>query len=415
MKKFLLLTVLAFGIPSAVYAQNLSVVDSLIAHMSVREKVAQLFVISLSSDPSPRTKARQDSLIKSGVGSIILMRGYASEFMERVNELQGYAKLPLLVSIDGEWGAAMRFKEYLEYPRQYELGHLENAERLLYRMGINVGKELKDLNVMVNLAPCADVSVDGVSCGIRNDSRLFSSNPEKVARYSAAYARGMRDAGIYVCAKHFPGCGNGVDSHYDLPVSNISREALDSIDLLPYKRLFEEGIEFVMMHHVSVPCIDDSGLPLSISHKGVTGLLKEELGFEGLVMTDAIRMGAISKSYTAVESNIMAYKAGIDMILMPDDIPATIQTLTELLESGELPMEELDTKVRKILTLKEKAGYFAPGFNRRVTDVDKKIKAARKRDARLIRRMTEKLVKCGYGEPIKDWNDPTLVLDNAGK
>ena len=415
MKKFLLLIVSVASISSAVFAQNLSVVDSLIANMSVHDKVAQLFVISLSSNSSEATKSRQDSLIKSGVGSLILMRGSAAEFIERVNELQGYAELPLLVSIDGEWGPAMRFREYLEYPRQYELGHIEKAERLLYKMGCNVGKDLKDLNIYVNLAPVVDVTAKGISNGIRNDSRLFSSDPDKVARYSYAYAKGMQDAGIFACAKHFPGCSTGVDSHYDLPVYTLPREVLDSIDFVPYRKLFDNDLAFVMMHHVSVPCIDDSGIPLSISHKGVTQVLKNELGFKGIVMTDALRMGAISKYYTAVESNIMAYRAGIDMMLMPAAIPETIQALTDSLEHGVFPVQELDDKVRKILTIKAKAGYFEPGFKREVTDVDKKIKTARRRDARLIRRMTKALAKCGYGNPITNWDDPTLVLDEAGK
>jgi len=391
-------------------------IDSLIKAMSVREKVAQLFVVEIDDNNSEQTKAEQDSLIRMGAGSLILMRGSAIDFMERVNQLQGYAKIPLLVSIDGEWGAAMRLREYLEYPRQFELGRIPNAEKLLYKMGVNVGRELKDLNVLINLAPVADVTAVENGKSIFNDSRIFSSNPAIVAEYSAAYMKGMQDAGIFACGKHFPGSsGSDVDAHYQLPVYNATREHIDTVDLYPYRKLFEEGLAIVMMGHASLPCIDEAGIPLSISYKGVTELLKEQMGFKGVVMTDALQMGAIAQHYTPVEGNVMAYCAGIDMMLMPKEIFATIDTLTNMIERGELPMAQLDAKVKKVLELKEKAGYFKPGFNPYVLNVEKKILTARRRDSRLIRKMTRELIRCGWGYPVLNWRDPTLVLDKAGK
>ena len=180
-------------------------VEKALANMSVKEKVAQLFVVEISRNPSPGTRAYQDSLVRDyGLGNVILMGGSIREFLKRMDELQALAKIPLMVATDGEWGAAMRFPEYLPYPRQAQLSRIEKgAEKLFYKMGRNVGRELKDVNVMVNYAPVADVSKYYMRGGAL---RTLSDDPEQVSVLTTAYMKGMQDAGIYACGKHYPGC-----------------------------------------------------------------------------------------------------------------------------------------------------------------------------------------------------------------
>ena len=377
-------------------------VEEALGKMSVRQKVAQLFIIDISRNPSDSTRARQESLVRDyGVGNLIIMKGSIYEFMERTNYLQSLAKIPMMVATDAEWGAAMRFDEYLPYPRQAQLGRIEKgAEKLLYKMGRNVGKELKDLNIMVNYAPVADVSVDDVASVL-----------------ATAYMKGMQDEGIYACGKHFPGhSGTKVDAHIDMPVLERTRAYMDSIDLYPYNRLFANGLEMVMVGHYSIPVIDPSGVPMSISPVLMNQVLRREFGFKGVVITDAVAMGGLTnKNRGPVEASMAVYKAGADMILMTARPRECIEAITAKVESGEWPLEELDTKVRKVLMLKARAGFFENGFNPEVKNLDKKIASARKRDYRLIKKMQRKMLKSTkpYIPPTGD--DRTLILDKAGK
>ena len=386
-------------------------VDSIMQRLSVREKVAQLFIIEISRFPDRATKAIQDTLVKSyGIGNLILMKGPIGQFIERVNELQALADIPLLVATDAEWGAAMRFQEYCPYPRQALLGRMENREDLMYEMGRNVGKELKDLNILINLAPVADICSDPYNKA--QGQRSFGGDPALVAEYASAYMRGMQDEGIYACGKHYPGHGdNYVDSHYNLPVIRHSRAHLDTVDLFPYTKMIRDGMEMVMIGHFSIPAIDPSGVPMSISKICMDSVLKAAQGFKGVIMTDAVQMKGLSKGKTAVNANIAVYKAGADMILMPEDVIRTIKAITDSVSTGKFPVEELDAKVRKVLDLKARAGYFDEGFSPQVSDLDRKIKEALTRDTSLIFKM-EKAMEESSKPKIRAWGrDRTLLLD----
>ncbi|MBP5392036.1 MAG: hypothetical protein J6Y40_08175 [Bacteroidales bacterium] len=386
-------------------------VDSIMQRLSIREKVAQLFVIEISRFPNRATKAVQDTLVKSyGVGNLILMKGPVRQFIDRVNELQALADIPLLVATDAEWGAAMRFQEYCPYPRQALLGRMENREDLMYEMGRNVGRELKDLNILINMAPVADICSNPYNKAL--SQRSFGGDPKLVADYASAYMRGMQDEGIYACGKHYPGHGdNYVDSHFALPVIRHSRAHLDTVDLFPYNKLFREGMEMVMVGHFSIPAIDPSGTPMSISKICMDSLLKGDQGFKGVIMTDAVQMKGLSNGRSAVKANIAVYKAGADMILMPQDVIRSIKAIADSVSTGKFPVEELDAKVRKVLDLKARAGYFDKGFNPQVTDLDRKIKEALTRDTSLIFKM-EKAMEESSKPKIKAWGrDRTLLLD----
>lgn len=393
-------------------------VEDALSKMSVRQKVAQLFIVELSRDPSPETRAFQDSLVGYyGLGNVILMEGSIKHFLNRLDELNAMAQVPIMVAVDGEWGAAMRFPEYLPYPRQAQLSRIEKGgEKLLYKMGRNVGRELKDVNVLVNYAPVADVSKHYTKYP---SLRTLSDNPRQVSEWMTAYMKGMQDEGIYACGKHYPGHGGTtVDSHFALPVIMNSKAYMDTVDLFPFQNLIDNGVEMIMLAHISVPDIDPSGVPMSISSTLINDILKGEQGFKGVVITDAIAMaGLTNENRTPVEAVMAVYKAGSDMILMPDEPVKCIEALTKAVESGELPVEELDSKVRKVLMLKARAGYLEEGFSPHVRNLDHKIAAARRRDFRLIKKMRRLMKKSTkpYPDLKPRGQDVTLIFDKAGK
>lgn len=398
-------------------ARHQAQVDSLMRQLSIHEKVAQLFVITISREPSEETVALQDSLVREyGVGNLIVMRGPIAPFIERTNHLQSLAKIPLLIATDAEWGAAMRFAEYLPYPRQRILGRLEGrrAERLLYRMGRNVGRELRDLGIYVNYAPVADACPDPYDTS--DGQRSFGSDPVMVGSYCTAYMKGMQDEGIYACAKHYPGHGcTTVDSHYEMPVVLYDRARLDSVALAPFQTLFDKGVAMVMVAHMSIPAIDSSGIPMSISDRCMKDLLRGEQGFGGVVITDAVGMQGVAAGRTPLEVNTSVYRAGSDMILMPDDVKLSIDAIADSVATGVWPVEELDAKVRKVLELKARAGFFDEGYDPQVRDLDTKVAEARHRDSTLQIRMARALRRSSkpYIEPV--FGDGTLVLDPGGR
>jgi len=391
-------------------------VEEALKKMTVRQKVAQLFIIDISRNPSKKTMARQDSLIRDyGVGNLIIMRGPIAPFIERVNYLQTLANLPLLIATDAEWGAAMRFQEYLSYPRQAQLARIEKGgEKLLYKMGRNVGKELKDLNIMVNYAPVADVP----EANYESDSqRSFSNNHQQVADLATAYMKGMQDVGIYACGKHYPGHGGSpVDSHLEMPIINRSMAYMDTTNFLPFQKLIDNGVEMIMMGHFAMPAIDSAYVPMSMSSKCINGVLRGKQGFKGVVITDAIAMKALTtKERGPVEACVSVYKAGADMLLMTLQPRECIEAIADSVETGVFPMEELDARVRKVLMLKARVGYLEEGYDPQVKDLERKIAAAHKRDYRLIKKMQRKMLKSKkpYLEPVG--NDRTLILDRAGE
>ena len=392
-------------------------VEALMQKLSVREKVGQLIVLTISREPDEETVARQDSLISDyGVGNLIIMRGPIGPFVERMNELQSLAKLPLLVATDAEWGAAMRFAEYLPYPRQRILGRLEGprAKRLIYKMGRNVGRELRDLNIYVNYAPVADACPDPYDQS--DGQRSFGGDPTLVAEYTAAYMHGLQDEGVYACAKHYPGHGaTSVDSHYEMPVVLYDRDRLDSVELVPFRHLIDEGIAMVMICHMSIPAIDSTGVPMSISAPCMQGLLRGEQGFRGTVITDAVGMQGVAAGRTPLEVNLAVYRAGADMILMPDEIPATIAAIADSVVCGVWPQEELDAKVRRVLQMKACAGFFDEGYDPQVRDLDQKIADARRRDSTLQVRIARALRRSRQPDITPIGTDRTLVLDKGGQ
>ncbi len=355
MKKFVLALLLLAFLAGDLLARD---IDSIIRTMTPREKIAQLIYVAVDSQESPELKAQQERLIREGLGGIIVMDDKLVDNMRLVNDLQRGAKIPLMVSIDGEWGAAMRYYEYAAFPRAMQLGAL-NDEALAEAAGRAIGEELSEIKVFMNFAPVVDVNNNPENSVIK--TRSMGQTREKVANLGVAFMRGMQSANVWGSAKHFPGHGDtNVDSHKALPVLTFDRARLDSLELYPFRAMIDAGVAMVMVGHLSVPALDSTGTPASISYPIVTGLLRNELGFNGVIITDALEMKGVAEGNA--NAAIEAYKAGVDIMLMPEDAQKTLDDLCAALKRGEIDEPDLDARVRRALLLKQRSGMLADDY-----------------------------------------------------
>ncbi|MBQ2599717.1 MAG: hypothetical protein II580_08605 [Bacteroidales bacterium] len=397
MKRFLITLMAAAACCSGLFAQD---IDSLVANMSRREKIAQLIIEAIDSRESPELRARQEQWIREGLGGLIVMDDKLCDNIQMINELQSLARIPMIVSIDGEWGAAMRFYEYAAFPRAMQLGALDD-EVLVEQAGRAIGEELRQIKIFANYAPVIDINNNPKNPVI--NTRSFGEDRERVSRLGAAYMRGMQGAGVWGSAKHFPGHGDtDVDSHKGLPVLTFGRSRLDSLELYPYRRLIDEGVAMIMVGHLSIPALDSTGTPASISKPIVTGLLRGEMGYKGIIITDALEMEGVAKDNA--NAALLAYKAGADILLMPQDTRQTIDELDAAFRSGELDEADLDTRVRRVLGLKQRSGMLAPGYSPYVDTTGLAAKARRPETESLIQTLCDRsmtVVKGKLRRPLR--------------
>ena len=331
-------------------------VDSVFNSLSKEEKIAQLMVIRAHSNLGPDHVASVTELIsKYNVGALCFFQGGPVRQAGLTNFYQSIAKTPLMVTIDGEWGLGMRLDSVSDFPYQLSLGALQN-DQLIYEMGRAIGNQMKRIGVHVNYAPVVDVNNNPGNPVI--GYRSFGEDKYKVARFGIAYMKGMQDAGIMACAKHFPGHGDTeVDSHYDLPKITKSMDQLEELELYPFRELFRAGVGSVMIAHLSIPAIDDTeNLPTSLSKENVDELLRDEMEYEGLTFTDALEMKGVTKYFPAGEAAVQALIAGNDMLCLPDDVPAAIEAIQHAAKKKRLKWKDLDEKVKRILYAKYKLG-----------------------------------------------------------
>jgi len=333
--------------------------------MSTRHKVAQLLFMDIYPKQDDSIVFRQDSILRTEqLGGIILMDGVLSETVQRLNDIQKLTTLPLTVSVDGEFGLGMRVKEFRRFPRQAYLAQLPSS-KYVYEMGQAVAQEMKALKININFAPCIDVNVNPLNIVV--GTRSFGPDKKIVAKYGSAYAMGMQDGGIIACAKHFPGHGDtSVDSHKGMPVLEFDRKRIDDLELYPFRRLINDGVDMVMIGHLCVPVIDT--LPASVSSKVIQGVLRDELGFKGLVVTDALNMRGVLDMYdgSSSQATLAAYKAGVDILLMPDDIVGAIDAIEEYIGDDAQRIADLDNRVKRLLTVKAKSGMLSSDYDRMI-------------------------------------------------
>ena len=349
-------------------------VERTLKKMTTREKVAQLIVSQTDSYIfSDGHALMTDTLVGiEGIGGLLVIQDSLPRYLNRMNELQKMSKIPLIVSIDGEWGPSMRFGEFPFFPQQMQLGALP-SDSLIYEMGLAVAEQCKMVNIHINYAPVVDINVNPKNPVIH--ARSFGEDRDKVTAYGRAYMKGMQDGGIIACSKHFPGHGDTeVDSHKGLPVLPFSRERLDSLELFPFRDQIKHGVEMVMMGHLHIPALDSA--VSSISYPIVTELLREELGFKGMIVTDALTMKGVSENMESAEIALAAYKAGVDILLKPGDIIASIDRLEEAMNSGECDLADLDERVKKTLRMKARFGMLERNYDATVdtTGISERVK-----------------------------------------
>ena len=328
-------------------------IDSLIENMTIDEKIGQLFMVrAFSHDDQKNIGLLKSQIKKYKPGGICFFQGSPKKQAELTNIYQEMSDIPLLISIDGEWGLGMRFrKDAISFPKQLTLGAMDN-HNLIYDMGREIAWQMRRIGIHVNFAPVVDVNNNASNPVI--NIRSFGEDKDNVASKAYAYMKGMQDGGLATCLKHFPGHGDtDVDSHYDLPIINHSRERLDSIELSPFKTLIKKGADGVMVAHLQVNAMDDrKNRPTSLSKYVMQDLLQDELGYEGIIYTDAMDMRGVTKHFKDGSADYEAFMAGADFVLVTADLKKGFDYMMKKYDEGELTEERIDRSLRKIFNEK---------------------------------------------------------------
>lgn len=332
-------------------------VDSVFTTMTPEQKVGQFFMVATYSNKHTDNHYQYiEHLIQHyHIGGLIFFQGGPHRQALLSNRYQALSKIPMLVGIDGEWGLGMRLDSAMDFPKQMALGALRN-DSLVYRMGDEIGRQCRRLGIHINFAPVSDVNSNPANPVIGN--RSFGESKENVAQKASAYMKGLQSNRIIATAKHFPGHGDtNLDSHHTLPTISRSSEQLRDIDLFPFRRLIADSLMGVVTGHLYVPVVDNRpALAATLSNKVVTELLKNELGFRGLVFTDAMNMTGVSRAGRAVDVNLRALIAGNDILLYPENIKEAAGVILHAVQTGQIGQGLIDEKVRKILRAKYWAG-----------------------------------------------------------
>lgn len=314
--------------------------DSLLAGMTLEEKAAQVLIPALYASDDYYTLEAAAGYARKGIGGIMLLKGDTASARRLSDTLELHSRIPAFLAIDAEWGLGMRLRDAPRHPFNSELG-AGASEEGMFDMGREVGRQSRELGITMVLGPVVDVASRDSYIGRRS----YGEDPRKVSDMAVAYARGLESEGVISVAKHFPGHGAAIgDSHKGKPVIYRSLHDLDSIDLYPFRRYIAEGLSAVMVGHLAVPAVDPALKPAAVSAAVVTDLLRHDLEFDGLVLTDAMGMQGSEKS-----GALEALKAGADIVLSPVDASREITTIAEGVRSGEYPEAELDAHVRRIL------------------------------------------------------------------
>ncbi len=307
-----------------------------------------------------------DVIEQENVGGLIMSVGSPSEVAVKLNDLQNHSKYPLLVAADLETGAGFRFRGAVHIPTNIALGGATTFPSLMafgatgdphhaYEFGRITALEARAMGVNVPFAPVLDVNnnPDNPIINIRS----FGEDPNVVADLGVALVRGLQDHGAVATGKHFPGHGDtGTDSHLDLPVINVGRERLDAVELVPFRAAIDAGIQGIMTAHIAVPQISGEIIPATVSKAVLTGLLRSDLGFDGIIFTDAMDMVAVNRLFPRGEAAVRAVLAGADVILMPRDVKEAVDAIVEAIEEGRLTEARIEESVGRLLRLKEDLG-----------------------------------------------------------
>lgn len=333
-------------------------VESTLERLTLREKVAQMVMPWIPGGQPRRRSAdwrRARELVeKEKVGGVIVGKGAAQGTAAWLNDLQKRSGVPLLVAADLEWGAGMRLEGATVLPVNMAIGAAGDAS-FAYEAGRITAREARAAGVHMAFAPVADVNVNAANPVI--NTRSYGADPEAVAQRVVAFIRGAQSSGLLTAAKHFPGHGDTEkDSHLTLPVLNARAERLEAVELVPFRAAMAAGVAGVMTAHVAYPALDPSGAPATLSPAIVSDLLRRELGFEGLIVTDGLMMDGVRKGRTVGEVALEAVRAGADILLMPPSASEAIDAVVGAVEAGEIDAARIDASVRRILEAKVAVG-----------------------------------------------------------
>ncbi|MFO7620118.1 MAG: glycoside hydrolase family 3 N-terminal domain-containing protein [Bacteroidales bacterium] len=331
-------------------------VDSVLKTLTPEQQIAQcIWIAGYSNRDISHEVEVADIIRKYGIGGIVFFQGTAEKQAELTNFYQKISKVPLIISMDAEWGLGMRLDNIEKFPYQMTLGAIRN-DSLIYLMGKAVADQCRRLGVHINLAPVADINNNPLNPVI--NYRSFGENRENVTTKAIMYMKGMQDNGVMATVKHFPGHGDtNTDSHYDLPVITHPVSRLDSVELFPFLNLINEGAGSVMTAHLNLPSLDPTAsLPSTLSPVIINDLLKTRLGFKGLVITDAMNMKGVTKYFGPGEADARALAAGNDVIEFVTDVGAAVREIQNFIKSKKLTSEEITLKCRKVLAMKYWAG-----------------------------------------------------------
>ena len=325
--------------------------------MSLDEKIGQLFMVSVFSSQigTKNTEYIKELIKKYHIGGIIFSKGGPKRQAKLTNEYQSLSKIPLFMSMDAEWGLAMRLDSTFAYPWNMTMGAVKD-NKLIEKAGFRIGEHCKQLGMQFNFAPDVDINTNPANPIIGN--RSFGEDKQNVALKGIAFSKGMQAAGVLGSAKHFPGHGDtSKDSHKTLPLIDFPANRLQDIEMYPFKELINNGIASVMVGHLNIPSLESKvGLPSSLSHHIITDILKTQLGFEGLVFTDALGMKGVSEYLPVGEVEVAAFLAGNDILLMPENIVKGFDAMKKAYLSKKISEERLAHSVKKILMAKYKVG-----------------------------------------------------------
>ncbi|MBT6028692.1 MAG: serine hydrolase, partial [Crocinitomicaceae bacterium] len=330
--------------------------DSVVRKMSLDEKIGQLFMIAAYSNRDEQHRQKITNLIEEyHIGGLIFFQGGPARQIDLTNFYQSKSKVPLMIGIDAEWGLKMRLDSTFKFPKQMTLGAMQE-DTLVYQMGMEIANHCKRIGVHVNFAPVLDVNNNPNNPVI--NYRSFGENRENVSRKGIQYLRGLQNNGVLANGKHFPGHGDtDQDSHKSLPTVPHNRARLDSVELFPFQNAIQQDIGSIMVAHLRVPKLESTtDLATTLSPKVVTQLLKEEMGFEGLIFTDALNMKGVSAYYKPGEVDVKALLAGNDVLLFSEDVPTAIKKIKEAIKGKEISAKEITKRVRKILEYKKTFG-----------------------------------------------------------
>ncbi len=366
--------------------------EKLVKKMSVEEKVGQLVHIGVNArfanQNSPFFKDLQRHITANKLGGIIFFGAPIYETTILANRMQQNSKVPLLLSLDAETGIGMRFEDATNFPWAMAVTATGNPD-FARRMGVITGREAKAIGIRHVYAPVLDVNNNAANPVI--NVRSFGEDPEDVANFGVAFAQGIQSEKVIATAKHFPGHGDtNVDSHRGLPIIELPRERLNAVELVPFKKAIDGGIGSIMIAHIALPQIDGeeikplkeykggeaeegaeivtekATIPATLSATVQTEMLRKEMGFKGLIVSDAMGMSGLTIYFTQEEAGVRAFLAGTDILEKPADVDAMLRGLVNAVKSGRIPMEMLDQSVRRQIAWKYELGL----FEQKLTPID---------------------------------------------